>query len=819
VRRQAPTFGVELAAILERGAPLHVRTFIDHFYAELDALDRGLVLVLEDFHLIHNPEVFKVVGEFMRHPHPRFHLVVVSRHDPPLPLSTWRAHNQMVDIRSVDLRFTPEETTAFLNASLGRPANDKLIASLYASTEGWVAGLRLAALSLNYGSDDVGEQLSELEPEAANQYIIEFLAEQVFAGLPVQKQAFLIQTSILNRLSGPLCEAVVAAPSGGVAAPSGGVAAPDARFDGQAMLRDLYRDNLFIAPLDSEQQWFRYHHLLGEFLRSRLIREYSREEVSRLHLRAGRWFAEAGFTEEAIRHALIAGETGEAVELAAAARHDLLNRERFGRLSSVCALFPDEVVQSSPDLLLAKAWSAHSVRFDIGELGNFAAEIDALLDRLDLEPSRARLLRAENDVLAGIPLYYGLDPAAALARCSRGLAVLPKACYTVRGFARVYCAASLHMMGDLGGAYEIIRLGRQEDMAVPGNPRARHTATTAFVCWMAADLPGLMQVGEYLQAFAPSPDVDITRAWGHYFLACAHYHQNNLAEAHRHAEEAFAVRLSNQGFFAIHTGFVLALVYQAFGNLEKARETVALTTAYAIELQSAPLISAAQAFQVELDIRQGHVKQAAQWAEQRLSTMRLTPLPLFYAPPLTVPKALLAANQPANRHLLADCLLKLRAHMEATHNVRFLIETLALEALFHDAQGDEGAALETLERSLSLAEPSNFIRLYVDLGPRMKGLLDRLCARRSQTGYILAILAAFPGEKPRASEAMVEPLTEREFQIVNLLAKRFSNKEIAQELYIATGTVKRHTINIYQKFNVQSRREAVEAARRLGIIE
>jgi LuxR family maltose regulon positive regulatory protein len=213
------------------------------------------------------------------------------------------------------------------------------------------------------------------------------------------------------------------------------------------------------------------------------------------------------------------------------------------------------------------------------------------------------------------------------------------------------------------------------------------------------------------------------------------------------------------------------------------------------------------------------VKQAAQWAEQRLPTLRLAPLPLFYAPQLTVPKALLAANHPAHRESVADCLLKLRTHMEATHNVRFLIETLALEAMFLDSQGDEGAALETLERSISLAEPSNFIRLYVDLGLRMKGLLDRLRARSSQTDYILAILAAFPGEKPKANEAMVEPLTDREFQILNLLAKRFSNKEIAQVLYIATGTVKRHTVNIYQKFNVQSRREAVEAARRLGIIE
>jgi LuxR family maltose regulon positive regulatory protein len=803
VRRKAPAFGAELEEMLERGAPPPVPTFIDHFYAELDALDRGVVLVLEGFHLIHSPEALKLIDEFMRHPHPGLHLVLISRHDPQLPLSTWRAHNQMVDIRSADLRFTLEETAAFLNATLDRVVDDKLAANLHASAEGWVAGLRLAALSLTYAKGDGEGYL--LEPGATNQYIVEFLAEHVLADLPLQKQTFLIQTSILNRLSGPLCEAVLAS--------------PDAGFDGRTMLRELNRDNLFIAPLDGDQEWFRYHHLLGAFLESRLLREYSREEVSRLHMRASRWFAEAGLTEEAIRHAMLAGERDEAIELVATTRHLLLNQERFGRLLSICNLFPDEVVHASPELLLAKAWSIHTTRFDIGELRSLVEEIGVLLDDLDLDPSRALLLRAEHGILRGIPLYYGLDPSASLALCQRGLQVLPKEYYTARAIARTYFAGSLQMMGDLGGAYEAIRLGHQEDLAAPGKPRARNAGGGGFIYWMAADLTGLMQVGQYLLAFAPSIDTHITRAWGHYFLACAHYHQNNLAEARFHAEHAFATRLSKQGFFAVYTGFVLALIHQVSGNLEKAREVMAQTTTYAIALQSVPLIFAAQAFQIELDIQQGHAKQAAQWAERTIQTLQFSALPLFYAPQLTAPKALLAASHPANRELLADCLLELRTRMEATHNVRFLIEALALEAMLYDSQGNEGAALETLERSISLAEPSRFIRLYVDLGPQMKGLLDRLRARCSKTDYIRSILAAFPGEKPKANEKMVEQLTERELQILDLLARRFSNKEIAQELYIATGTVKRHTANIYQKFNVQSRREAVEAARQLGCVE
>lgn len=803
VRRRTPGFGTSLGSILRQGNPLTTQEFVNFFFSELDALDRGVILVLEDLHLIHNPEALELISDFMRYPHPKFHLVLLSRHDPRLPLSVWRARNQLIDIRSADLRFNLEETTAFLKSATDDSPNSELIANLHTSTEGWPAGLRLAALSLAYSKKDVEEYFHDLS--AANHHIVEFLTEQVLAGLTAEMQSFMIQTSILNRMSGPLCEAVIAS--------------SDAGFNGQAMLRKLNRENLFIIALDDEQQWFRYHHLLGGFLKSKLNQAYSDKEIALLHLRAGRWFAEAGFTEAAIQHLMIAGEIQEAVDLVTKIRQDLLNQESFGRLLSLCNLFPDEVVQASPDLLLAKAWGAHATRLDIGELRRLAEEIDTLIDHLDLEPSQERLLRAENDILAGIPLYYTLDPSTSLARSTRGLEFLPKTYYTVRSFARVYGAGSLHLMGELDSAYEMVRLGQQEDLAMPGGPRGRNAGTGGYISWMMADLTASKQIGEYLLTLTLSVDQHITKAWGHYFLASAHYHQNNLTEALHHAESAFSVRLMTRGYFSIYTGFILALVHQANGNLEKVREIMAQVIAYAIELRSLPHLSTAQAFQVELDIRQGHFKQAAQWAEQMLPNMRLGPFPFFYAPPLTIPKALLGVNSRASDKLAADTLQRLHEHVEATHNNRFLIEVLALEAMLYDRQGDEETAIKTLERSLIMAEPSEFIRLYVDLGPKMRELLGRVPSSNPRAGYIQRILSAFSAVKATANEAMVEPLTERELQVLDLLVKRLSNKEIAQQLVIAPVTVKRHTINIYQKLNVASRREAVQAAQHLGIIE
>ena len=803
IRRAQADFGLALSEMIDRAVPLTPGTFVEHLYAELDATDQDVALVLDDLNVIRNADVLAVIREVMRHPHPRLHLILLSRHDPPLPLTEWRARNQMGDIRSADLRFTLEETIAFLSGALDRPLDRAAMANVHANTEGWAAALRLAVLS--FSSEWAEATNAVLEIGGGNQHIFEFLTDQVVASLPASRQKLLVQTSILDRLCGSLCEAVMGAPGTGL--------------DGQAELRALYHENLFTVALDSDQRWFRYHHLFGEFLRGRLARECSEEEISQLHLRASRWFGEAGYLEEAMRHALAAGATREAILLFAANRQELFNGEHFGRLLTLHRLFPDDVIRSSPNLLLMEGWFAFTLRFDFAALGRVSSEVDALLDRLDIEPDSARRLRAENDAMKAMRAYNDLDAGAAIAYSESALQVLPLSFYTVRALARIFGAGAMQMQGKLSKALEYMRAGYAEDLATPDTPRRRNVGSSAYLHWGAGDLAGQEKVGEHVLSLVSPQTQGISYVWANYFLALAHYHWNNLAKAQYYAEIAFDGRLTHSGYFAVYAGLVLAQCHQAAGNPAKADEAMAETRAAAMRLQSQPLLGIAQAFEVELDVARGRLSYATQWAEQMLPVMQLVPLPMFYAPPLTVAKALLAANDPARAVLLGDYLGKWRVHLEAIHNVRFLIEVLAMEAMHFAALGDEPAAFRALGRSLALAEPGGFIRVYVDLGPQLKELLVRFCQSRTKTSYIARVLAAFAGGGPAVSQAgLVEPLTERELQILTLLADRYSNKEIAQELYIAPGTVKRHTINIYQKLNVESRRGAVEAARGLGII-
>ena len=631
--------------MIERGVPLTLRAFVQRMNLQIDEVGRDVALVLDDFQAIRTADTLAVIGELMRHPHPRLHLVLVSRHDPQLPLSKWRAHNQMADIRSGDLRFSLEETTAFLHGATDRSLDNAAIARLHTNTEGWAAGLRMAALSLSYAQDEDAGQILELR--GSNLHTLEFLAEQVMGALPAPWQLFLVRTSILGRLSGPLCEAVAPAP----------------QLDGQALLRDMYRENLFLIPLDSEQQWYRYHYLFGEFLRSRLARECSPEEIAGLHLQASRWLGGAGFVEEAIRHAHAADNTREAILLFAANRQQLFNEERFGRLLVLDRLFSEEAVRSSPNLLLMEAWLAFSLRFDATTMGYVSHEVDALLDKLDIEPEMERVLRAESDAVKGMVAYFSLDHDAALAYSRQALQDLPLSYYTVRSLARVYGAGALQMQGKLSEALEYMWLGQAEDLAPSDFPRGRNLGTTAFIYWIAGDLGGVERVGEHMLNLLSPDSHSISRLWAYYFLASAHYHRNDLAKARYYAEHAFEGRLSNSGYFAVYAGIVLAMCHEAAGNTARADEVMTQIRATAVALQSAPLLAVAGDFEIELDVARRRLDHALPWAEQRLPVTPLAPLPMFYAPQLTVAKALLAANDPAKASLLGDYLRQWRVQL------------------------------------------------------------------------------------------------------------------------------------------------------------
>ena len=806
VRTLFPGFGEDILAMLGGPNPPQLRSFVQLFCTELDHLDEEIVLVLDDYGIISNADVHTLVSGLLVHPHPHFHLTLLTRHDPPLPLNDWRARNQIVEIRSSDLRFSLEETTSFLQRAVGTELEGATIAALNEKTEGWAAGLRLAALSF---ARIEGFQDQIVELSGSNMFIMDYLLTQVLDRLPAEMQSFLLQSSVLDRLSAPLCQAMIDT---------------EITVDAvQAMLQELEAANIFIIPLDALQQWHRYHHLFRQFLQMRLEQEYSAKEIATLHRQASAWFAGHGFIEEALQHALATGEMETAVQLVAANRHALIDQESYRRLSRWLQMFPQQIVEGSPDLLLIQARFAQTVRVDIAELVQLVSKVDALIEQLDLEPQRAQLLAAENDALRATALFYiDPDPKAALTCCRNALQGLPQDWYVMRSYCWMFGAVAQQMMGDHRGAYEWIRRGRREDLTERDEPLARNAFAEGFVCSVAADLTGLQHVGEFILGVTTKSGHWETQGWANHFLASVHYHRNELESAQRHAEQTFNHRHYHPSA-NVDSAFILTLIEQARGRPEEAREILKIALDYAVELRSAAFAYLVQSFQAELAVMQGRAGEHLLWAEQAYENLYLAPVVSFYAPALTIPKVLLATSTPGARSMAADVLQRLHEYAVSTHHTRILIEVLALEAMLHAANDDEEAALAALEASLALAQPGGFIRLYVDLGPKIANLLRSMQHRGLYQAYIAAILTAVPDTAAAATRAetawqLIEPLTKREAEVLDLLAKRFTNREIAAQLFISPATVKRHTINIYQKLSVHSRREAVASARELGLI-
>jgi LuxR family transcriptional regulator, maltose regulon positive regulatory protein len=798
------------------------------FLNGLDELDRDFVLVLDDYHLISEQPVHDLLAALLQHPPKCMHLVLATRQDPPLPLRLLRARAQVTEIRGHDLRFSVPEIAQFMERTLGASLTDEAIAVLAEKTEGWAAGLRLATLTLRY-SGEINGQIARLHAE--NQFVMDYLIDVVQAHVPPATQRFLLKTSILDQLCEPLCLEVVGSESAGP---------ESADLQPQTHLAWLERNGMFTTALDTQGQWYRYHHLFRELLQARLVQQFSADKIAALHLRASAWFARNGFIEEALRHALAGQDTAAAVRLVAQHRHALLNTEQRPRLERWLHMFPGETLAHHPDLLLARAWIAELGRADTRTVLDLVDQAQALLDRMAGEPEHARQLQGEIDTLRSVEKGFAADdPGGTIALATHALEVMPQAWYMARIEAWLQLAGAYQMSGQVERSYAVLAAARREDPTDIVAPRARLWGSSCFIHWMAADLSGMLQAAHQTVSTGQASDQQPeSLGWGHYFLASGYYQRNDLAAAELHANAVQEQRHASHRISVVQSAIVLAAIQQARGRSDEARLALERANDYFVETRNAALQPLVQGFAAELAAMQGDLGTAGRWATAVGPGIPLGIMAFFYAPQLTLPKVLLAINTPASRQQAAEVLSRLYDFVTATHSTRFTIEVLALQALLHDAQGDERAALALLERAVSLAEPGGFIRLFADRGPRMAVLLAQLRRTGVAPSYTGQILQAFgvstpvapnQGAAQRAAQGVavlptgrlepVEPLTAREREVLALLAQRLSNKEIAQALVISPQTVKRHAVNIYQKLQVASRREAVANAIRLGLLK
>jgi LuxR family maltose regulon positive regulatory protein len=821
IRTVCPESCTETLALLRTPSPAAQAPLLASLSNELERLPARAVLVLDDYYTIRGQAVHDFLSELLRHWPQRLHLVLISRSNPPWPLANLRAKGQVVEIRTRDLRFTPEESALFLNQALATPLSPSALAFLDQQLEGWIAGLRLVTLSLGAGANAESELIGL---QGAPVEIADYLADEVVAGQTPAMLRFLLATSILDRFCAPLCETILASDAG----------SDDPPCDAQSCIQWLEGNNLFVIPLDNERQWYRYHHLFQDLLQRRLLADVGAEQVTELHRRAASWFAGQGLIEEALRHALAIDDLDMAAQLMVTGLCDVLNREDLATLDRWLRLLPDEFIQRHPWLLTIKA-IVLGLSWQLVAAWKLLGQIEALLDE---EDERMRGLIAPHDlaVLRGIiatlrsqEAYHRGQADRAIAYSEEAMVLLPGRWRYVRGIAKLYWGLGMHATGR-GDAAQRTLIDEYAGLLEKTDTYALRLLFTA--CFNAIESGQLEQASLLAQAMldhAMSSRLPHAVGHGHYFLGVVHYHWNELDAAGQHFEELVVKR------FLVHTqaarnGMIgLVRVHIARAELAPAWSAMDLLSQFDLDRLGQDSDDV-RSLAAQLAYVQGDSEAAFRWADAYEAPVVGRSLFWLQAPHLAKARILLARGTGADLQSALDILDVLHEFAHRTCNVRVQVEVLALRALALERQGKAADAVAALQQAVELARPGGFIRVFVDLGPPMQAMLLRLARQGFAAETVGRILVAFPepqkktatgatGSQSRAANArLIEPLTDRELDVLALLHGRLSNQEIASQLVLSTATVKRYTVNIYQKLGVNKRRDAVVEAEALGIL-
>ena len=820
VRTIFPTAGRDTLAMLNAPTLPPLLELSRSLINELDSMEQEFVLVLDDYHRIQEDSVQRVLTELLRHPPQPIVLVLAGRRDPSLPLSSLRARGGITEIRAQDLRFTVSETDAFLQQVLEDRIEEATAAAWAEKTEGWVTGLRLAAVAQKQLGDT---DTKLLEVKGTIFYVMDYFLTEVIKNQPLEIRGHLLRTAILDRFSAPLCD-VLSGP---------GVEPGESEIDGEGFIRWMQRNHLFLIPLDLENQWFRYHHLFQDLLHNQLKRNSSTQEIATLHRQASVWFDSQGLIEEALQHAMAAEDVSYAVHLVDQHRYDLMNREQWNRLERMLRMLPPETVEKNPILLITQAY-VYEHRGQLTESFAYRDQAESLLSTLQSGSLEQKAVQGEIAALHGEQHIISGEADLAIESAERALRLVPPEALHIWSYAIGEQVLAHQTAGDIGRGLKIINEILKERALLPGISEARMMLWFCMSYWMEGDLNGLKQPALRYLKLGEQCALPESISFARYFLGALHYVRNELAEAERYLASVVDDPYISRPQYLVQSACALALIYTRQGRDEEASNIVESVISHTMETNDTRPLATARAFQLELALRRGQVLEAQRLGEHATYDP-FPPIWFFYIPQLTPIKLLIAQNTPESLEKALILLDQLDGYLRKTNRKAIRIDLLALQALILDAQGKEPAAIERLRESLALAKPGGFIRNFVDLGPPMAELLKRAMKQALHRDYVGEILAAFLDDKPgpvrdapnaqsalapaMSPQPLIEPLTDREFEILNLLKQRIYNREIADRLFVSTETVKTHLTNIYQKLQVKTRREAVDKARKLGILD
>lgn len=819
LQKVAENVGQEIEGILRAGQLPPGEIISTTLINDILNLEDRVVLVLDDFHVIQDEFILEVLEILLTNLPFSLHLVLVTREDPPLPLARLRVNNQLTEIRAGDLRFSRSEAEYFLNDVMELSLSKGDIDALEERTEGWIAGLHLAGLSIRDRSD-ASKFITTLS--GSHRFILNYLTEEVLDQQPEHVKLFLLQTSILERLNGDLCNAITG------------------RTDSNFLLESLYNSNLFLVPLDDIGDWYRYHQLFADLLYD-LQNKYSKENTINLHQRASRWFAEAGMMSEAIEHALQAGNYTAAVQMIESHAMDLLMQWHIKTVEGWMQSIPPEWCSQSPQANLAFAWM-HLMRGNHAQAAPYLERLQVMFSDPSLgkdDPS----LEARWLALQAMLVNAQRNPGESLRLTQQALEIAPES------DRQVYCMLFLEQ----ANAYQQLA---QFDQAIEAYQRIiQHGQVAGNSVFEMLGISGLVllaiQHGHYQFAFEVAsqgieriersgslPPIS-TAVYGE--LGVIYYQWYQLERAHHNFQRAIQVStLSGYSDAEVYYGVILSRLFQITGDLEAADREIKK----ALDLMqiNAPTTvrEEAVAQQVRINLFQDRLVAAERLLERENFSFHEG----FSYPDL----ATTLGAKPSRGVLYTSALRILLYRVQALHDpsdlilgieladkliegalqsqfIPFAVEVLLVRAQLHAAQDDKRASHADLLHALQLAEPESFISIFVEEGLNIAGALESMLLQDKlssvQPEYVERILAAFyqsqVNEKEQAVD-LAEPLTERELDVLRSIAEGLKYEEIADKLYISLNTVRSHVKSIYSKLNVDNRTKAIEAAHEMGIL-
>jgi LuxR family maltose regulon positive regulatory protein len=751
---------------------------------EIAAIPQSFLLVFDDYHLLHAPLIFEEVNFLLDYQPQQMRMVVITREDPPLPLPRLRARGQMLEIRQQDLRFTLDECGAFLDQVMGLELPPADIAALERRTEGWIAGLQLAALSMR-GRADLSGFVEAFT--GSSHFVLDYLIEEVFNQQPADVQDFLLKTSVLERLCGSLCDAVTG------------------RTDSRGRLERLEHANLFILPLDQDCEWYRYHHLFADLLHQRLQTSGNISETD-LHRLASQWFQKEGFPAEAIQHSLTAQDWEKAAELISQQSVDMLRRGELITLLGWLKSTPENEIRSRPTLCLDYGWAlALTGQYDAA--ARFLECAEYLLQKRNEQLgqvliAQAYLARARREFVKAIELS------------ERGLTLIAESDVVSRCMAEFTLGYLYYSTSDYAKAEPALMEACQAARSL-GNDFIRQTAL-GMLGDIQRDRGRLYRAAELYRQALEEAHGSPTSARAQMYLADILYEWNDLKAAEDQIAQALkASRYMGNLETEANVYRVVCHLKLAQGDTAGAQKAMDQIHRIAQENSFDLIRYFAAACQTELAVAQRNIPLALQ--SMQLVDERLDLEPDVFNMPMVLlqAKLLLVRGQKREAGVLAA---KLYERGEKAGWTAYRIETRLLQAL---ATSSSAEALQFLREALKMAQPEGFIRTFVDRGEPMKLLLERLKTEGGELrDYVLTLLAAFGQKKAQdlKPQPLVEPMSERELEVLRLMADGLSNREIGEQLVITVGTTKSHVHHILEKLGTESRMQAAAKARELGLL-